>query len=46
MFTDFFYILRKHKLPVSVMEWMTLMEALAGGYINSLDDFYFLARAI
>ncbi|MFC2032535.1 VWA domain-containing protein [Chloroflexota bacterium] len=22
------------------------MEALAGGYINSLDDFYFLARAI
>jgi len=46
MFTDFFYILRKHKLPVSVTEWMTLMEALAGGYINSLDDFYFLARAI
>jgi uncharacterized protein with von Willebrand factor type A (vWA) domain len=46
MFTDFFYILRRHKLPVSVTEWMTLMEALAGGYINSLDDFYFLARAI
>lgn len=46
MFIDFFYILRKHKLPVSVTEWMTLMEALAGGYINSLDDFYFLARAI
>ena len=46
MFTDFFYIMRKHKLPVSVTEWMTLMEALAGGYINSLDDFYFLARAI
>ncbi|MFC2065555.1 VWA domain-containing protein [Chloroflexota bacterium] len=46
MFTDFFYILRKHKLPVSVTEWMTLMEALAGGYINSLDDFYSLARAI
>jgi len=46
MFTDFFYILRKHKLPVSVTEWMTLMEALAEGYIKSLDDFYFLARAI
>ena len=46
MFTDFFYTLRKYKVPVSVTEWMTLMEALARGYINSLDEFYFLARAI
>ena len=46
MFTDFFYILRKYKVPVSVTEWMTLVEALARGYINSLDEFYFLARAI
>jgi uncharacterized protein with von Willebrand factor type A (vWA) domain len=46
MFTDFFYILRKNKVPVSFTEWMTLMEALANGYINSLDEFYFLARAI
>jgi uncharacterized protein len=46
MFIDFFYILRKRKIPVSFTEWMTLMEALAKGHINDLDEFYFLARAI
>jgi hypothetical protein len=46
MFTGFFYTLRKRKVPVSITEWMTLMEALARGYISSLDEFYFLARAI
>ena len=46
MFADFFYILRKRKVPVSVTEWKTLMEALDKGCITSLDEFYFLARAI
>jgi len=46
MFTDFFYTLRKRNVPVSITEWMTLMEALAKGYIHDLDEFYFLARAI
>ncbi len=46
MFTDFFYILRKRKVLVSITEWMTLMETLAKGYITNLDAFYFLARAI
>ncbi len=46
MFTDFFYILRQNKVPVSLVEWMTLMEALAKGHIKNLDEFYFLARAI
>lgn len=46
MFTDFFYTLRKRKVPVSITEWMTLMEALSQGYISNLDEFYFLARAI
>lgn len=46
MFIDFFYILRNRKIPVSVTEWMTLVETLAKGYINNLDEFYFLARAI
>ncbi|MFC1991368.1 VWA domain-containing protein [Chloroflexota bacterium] len=46
MFTDLFYLLRKKKVPVSVTEWMTLMETLDKGYITSLNDFYFLARAI
>ncbi len=45
MFTHFFYLLKKRKVPVSITEWMTLMEALEQGYINSLDDFYYLARA-
>ncbi len=46
MFTNFFYILRKRNVPVSITEWMTFAEALASGYINSLDEFYYLARAI
>ena len=46
MFTDFFYLLKKRKVPVSITEWMTLMEALSQGYIADLDEFYYLARAI
>ena len=46
MFTDFFYTLKKRKVPVSITEWMTLMEALSKGYISDLDEFYYLARAI
>ena len=46
MFTEFFYILRKRNVPVSITEWMTFMEALARGYVTNLDEFYFLARAI
>lgn len=33
-------------MPVSITEWMALMEALSRGYISSLNDFYYLARAI
>ena len=43
MFSDFFYILRKRKVPVSITEWMTLMEALDKGCITNLDEFYYLA---
>ncbi len=46
MFTSFFYTLRKRKVPVSITEWMTLMEALSKGCIHDLDEFYYLARAI
>jgi hypothetical protein len=46
MFTSFFYTLKRKKVPVSLIEWMTLMEALSKGYISSLDEFYYLARAI
>lgn len=46
MFSDFFYLLRERKVPVTITEWMTLMEALSGGCISNLDEFYYLARAI
>ena len=46
MFTNFFYLLRKRKVPVTITEWMTLMETLDRGYIHNLDEFYYLARAI
>jgi len=51
MLTDFFYTLRAAKLPVSVREYLTLLEALQTGVVGplnpeacSIDDFYFLAR--
>jgi uncharacterized protein len=45
MLTDFFFTLRAAKLPVSVKEYLTLLEALKEGVIGpSVDDFYFLAR--
>lgn len=51
MLIDFFYTLRAAKLPVSVKEYLTLLEALDAGVVGpksdaawSLDDFYFLSR--
>lgn len=47
MFIDFFYLLRSHGIPVSLIEWMTLMEALEKGLANSsLTSFYYLTRTI
>ena len=51
MLIDFFYTLRAAKLPVSVKEYLTLLEALKANVVGptnpdacSMDDFYFLAR--
>lgn len=45
MLIDFFYSLRAAKLPVSVKEYLTLLEALKANVIApSLDEFYYLAR--
>src|SRR6195952_3122015 len=45
MLIDFFYSLRGAKLPVSVKEYLTLLEALKAKVIGpSIDEFYFLAR--
>ncbi len=52
MLIDFFYTLRAAKLPVSVKEYLTLLEALQDQVVGpssdacSLDDFYFLSRLI
>ena len=51
MLIDFFYTLRAAKVPVSVKEFLTLLEALQAQVVGptnpdacSMDDFYFLAR--
>ena len=46
MLIPFFYTLREARLPVSVKEYLTLLEALKAGVIGpSIDDFYYLSRA-
>lgn len=45
MLLDFFYHLRFRKVPVSVQEYLTLLEALRAGVMApGIDDFYHLAR--
>lgn len=46
MFTLFFYKLKDKKVPVSITEWMILMEALSKNCVDNLNDFYYLARSI
>lgn len=47
MFSNFFFLLRAHGVPVSVTEWLNLTEALSLGMArSSLLDFYSLARSI
>jgi hypothetical protein len=54
MLLDFFYTLRAAKLPVSVKEYLTLLEALQAGVVgpkaeggsgHTVEDFYYLSRA-
>ena len=43
MFLDFFHALREEKVPVTIVEWLTFLEALAKGQIReSIDDLYFV----
>jgi uncharacterized protein with von Willebrand factor type A (vWA) domain len=45
MLIDFFFTLKKARIPVSIMEFLVLLEALEKDVITpSLNDFYFLAR--
>ena len=46
MLVDFFYKLRSARLPVSLTEYLSLLEAMRQHVAsNSVDDFYFLSRA-
>src|SRR3954462_14513339 len=45
MLIDFFLKLKSHKLPVSIKEYLVLLEALDKKVIgSSVDDFYYLSR--
>ena len=45
MFVEFFYYL-KDRLPVSITEYMTLVEALDKGLIKNMVEFYYIGRYI
>jgi len=45
MFVEFFYYL-KERLPVSITEHMTLLEALNKGLIHNMVEFYYTSRSI
>jgi len=46
MFVNFFHELRAAGLPVTLKEYLTLMEALEADLANrSVEDFYYLSRA-
>jgi len=46
MFTNFFYELKEGGVPVSIKEYLMLMEAMKAGCSNfSVDDFYYLSRS-
>jgi len=45
MFVEYFYYL-KERLPISITEYMTLMEALNKGLIHNMLEFYYTSRSI
>jgi uncharacterized protein len=46
MFLKLFFALKKDGIPVSLREYLTLLEALKGGIGESTDEFYALARTV
>lgn len=45
MFVEYFYYL-KERLPVSITEYMTLIQALDKGLIHNMVEFYYISRSI
>lgn len=47
MFLDFFLLLKNDGLPVTLKEYLTLLEALDKDIVEcSVDDFYYLSRSV
>jgi uncharacterized protein len=45
MLSGFFVKLKDHKIPVSIKEWLILLEAMQKDVISpSIDEFYYLSR--
>ncbi|MBM3554622.1 MAG: VWA domain-containing protein [Alphaproteobacteria bacterium] len=47
MFVDFFFELKKAKVPVTLREYLTLLEAMQAPGVHGykVDDFYYLSRS-
>lgn len=45
-FQKFLYALRKEEIKASTSEWIDLQRALAEGEVQSIDDLYFVSRAV
>ena len=45
MFVEYFYYL-KDRIPVSITEYMTLINALNKGLIHNIVEFYYISRSI
>jgi len=46
MFIDFFYKLKEIGIPVTPTSFLTLHRGIGQGLVNSIDDFYTVARTI
>lgn len=46
MFIDFFFLLKRRGIPVTITEWMSFMDALYKGYFQcSVNHLYYIGRA-
>ena len=45
MFIEYFYYL-KERLPITITEYLTLLEALDQGLIHNMVEFYYISRSI
>lgn len=46
VFIDFYFLLREMKVPVSIKEYLALIEALDKKLIRTSMEFYYIARAL